>query len=73
MKSEIFARIFEQSFLVVVLCAVCYFMVLEYKTLHEELSQRTERDERLMLDRLAELNEQKDQLYERLILKNGRK
>lgn len=70
MNKEFLKKIFEQSFLVIVLAAVCYFIVVEYKELHAELNKKTERDETLLLKRLNELNEQKDDLYERLINSN---
>ena len=70
MNNDFLKKVFEQSFLVVILSVVCYFIVVEYKQLHEELNKKTERDETLLMARLKELNKQKDDLYERLIISN---
>lgn len=70
MNTEFLKKIFEQSFLVVALATVCYFVVVEYKSLHLELIKKSNRDEELLIQRLMDLNNEKNELYERLIKSN---
>lgn len=66
-KPNFIKKLFEQSFVVICLVLGLYFIFLEYKSMFDKLNAKSDRDEMLLLDRVRELNDKNDDLYERLI------
>ena len=66
-KTTFIKKLFEQSFVVICLIIGVYFIFLEYKSMFDKLNEKSDRDEQLLLERVKELNQKNEDLYERLI------
>jgi len=60
-------RLFEQSFMIIILITGIYLIFLEYKSVFIKLDDKNDRDETFLLQRVDKLNEENKELYERLI------
>ena len=66
-KTAFIKKLFEQSFMVICLIIGVYFIFLEYKDMFHKLNTKSDRDELILLNRVKELSEKNEDLYERLI------
>lgn len=66
-KTAFIKKLFEQSFMVICLIIGVYFIFLEYKDMFHKLNTKSDRDELILLNRVKELTEKNEDLYERLI------
>lgn len=66
-KTAFIKKLFEQSFMVICLIIGVYFIFLEYKDMFHKLNTKSDRDEMILLNRVKELSEKNEDLYERLI------
>ena len=66
-KTAFIKKLFEQSFMVICLIIGVYFIFLEYKDMFHKLNTKSDRDELILLNKVKELSEKNEDLYERLI------
>ena len=67
MNEGFLKRLFEQSFMIIILITGIYLIFLEYKSVFIKLDDKNDRDETFLLQRVDKLNEENKELYERLI------
>ena len=67
MNEGFLKRLFEQSFMIIILITGLYLIFLEYKSVFIKLDDKNDRDEMFLLQRVEKLNEENKELYERLI------